>query len=173
MANKIAEKLTNFTAYLEGTDWLGVVDVELPNIEALSETIKGAGIAGEVDSPVVGHYGAMPLKLNWRTLGEQAVRLTQQKTHAIDFRGSQQVYNAGTGEYEHQGIKISVRAIPKGLEPGKFEVGATTGTANNFECVYIKKEIDGKRVLEIDKFNFIAYINGVDALEAVRKNLGM
>ena len=80
MVNRIAEKLTNFTAYLEGTEWLGLVDVELPAIESLSETIKGAGIAGEVDSPVVGHFGAMPLKVNWRTLGEQAVRLSQQKT---------------------------------------------------------------------------------------------
>lgn len=173
MANKIAEKLTNFSAYLEGDEWLGLVDVELPSLESLTETMKGAGIAGEVDSPVIGHYGAMSVKLNWRTLGSQAIKLAEQKTHALDFRGSQQIYNAGSGEYEHQGVKVSVRAIPKTMESGKFEVGATTGTANEMECVYIKKEIDGKRVLEIDKFNFIAFINGNDALEKVRKNLGM
>lgn len=173
MANKVAERLTAFSAYLEGDEWLGLLDVELPSLESITDTVKGAGIAGEVDTPVIGHYSSMTVKLNWRTLGNQAIRLAEQKTHALDFRGTQQIYNAGTGEYEHQGVKVSIRAIPKTMESGKFEMGATTGTANEMECVYIKKEIDGKRVLEIDKFNFISFINGKDALEQVRKNLGM
>lgn len=171
--NKIPEKLTNFSAYRDGDDFLGVVDVELPSLEALTETIKGAGIAGEIDSPVIGHYGSMSVKLNWRTLSVPVIQLAKQKTHALDFRGSQQIYNAGTGEYEHQGVKISTRAIPKSTESGKFEVGATTGSANELEVVYIKIEIDGKRILEIDKLNFIAFVDGEDALEAVRKNLGL
>lgn len=171
--NKIAEKLTNFSVYLEGDEWLGMSDVELPSFDAMTETVKGAGISGELDTPVIGHYGSMSIKFNWRTLGDQSIRLSEQKTHAIDARGSQQIYNAGTGIYEHQSVKVTVRAIPKATAPGKFEVGATTGTSNDMEVVYIKLEIDGKRILEIDKFNFIAFINGKDALEQVRKNLGM
>lgn len=173
MANKIAEKLTNFSAYLEGDQWLGMTDVELPSYDAMTETVKGAGISGEVDTPVIGHYGSMSIKFNWRTLGNQAIILSEQKTHAIDVRGSQQIYNAGTGQYEHQQVKVTVRAIPKATAPGKFEPGSTTGTSNDMEVVYIKQEIDGKRVVEIDKFNFISFINGSDALEQVRKNLGM
>lgn len=33
--------------------------------------------------------------------------------------------------------------------------------------------IDGKTVIEIDKFNFICVINGKDVLEQVRKNIGL
>lgn len=173
MANKVAEKLTNFSAYREGTEWLGLVDVELPAIEYLTDTVKGAGIAGEVNSPVIGHFAALPVKLNWRTIGNQAIALLEPRTHALDFRGNQQIYNAGSGGYENQGVKVTIRAIPTKMESGKFEVGATTGTANELECVYIKKEIDGKKILEIDKLNSIAFINGKDYLEEVRKNLGM
>ena len=173
MSNKIPEKLTNYSAFLDGTDFLGTVDVELPSLEALTDTVKGAGIAGEIDSPVIGHYSSMTTKLNWRTLNGSSVKLAAQKTHALDFRGSQQIYNAGTGEYEHQGVKVSLRAIPKTMEAGKFEVGTSTGTANELEVVYYKLEIDGKRVIEIDKFNFISFIDGTDALAEVRRNLGL
>lgn len=173
MSNKIPERLTNFAGYLDGTDFLGAADVELPSLESLTDTVKGAGIAGEIDSPVIGHYASMTTKINWRTLSASAIKLAAQKSHALDFRGSQQVFNAGTGAYEHEGVKVTLRGTPKTMEAGKFEVGSTTGTANELEITYYKIEIGGKRVLEIDKYNFIAYINGEDALEKVRENLGL
>lgn len=171
--NKIAEKLTNFSAYLEGDIWLGLTDVELPSLDAMTETVKGAGISGEIDTPVIGHYGSMSVKLNWRTVSFEAIRLSEQKIHAIDFRGSQQILNAGTGVYEHQQVKVTVRAIPKATTIGKFEPGSTTGTTNDLELTYIKMEIDGKRILEIDKTAFISFVGGNDPMEQVRKNLGM
>lgn len=171
--NKISEKLTNYACYLEGDQRLGTVDVELPTLEGLTETVKGAAIAGEVDLPALGQYASMTVKLNFRTLDVPSIRLAKQKLHALDFRGSQQVLNAGTGEYENQSVKVSVRAMPKTVEAGKFEAGTPTETANEFEVVYFKIEIGGKRILEIDKLNFIAFIDGEDQLEEVRKNLGM
>ena len=173
MTNKVPERLTNYTAFLEGTDFLGTVDVELPTLEALTDTVKGAGIAGEVDSPTIGHYGSMTVKLNWRTITNEAIKLAGQRVHAIDFRGNQQIMNAGAGIYENQAVKVTVRGIPKNTELGKFEVGAATGSSNELEVTYLKIEIDGKRVVEIDKYNFIAFVNGEDALEKVRENLGL
>lgn len=171
--NKIGEKLINFSAYLDGTDYLGVVDVELPNLEALTETIRGAGIAGEVDSPVLGHYGSMTVSLNWRTITNPQFKLAKQKSHALDFRGAQQVYDAATGTYESQGVRVSVRGTPKNTNVGTFAVGSPTEGANELEISYIKIEIGGERVLEIDKFNFIAFVDGEDVLESVRQQLGM
>ena len=45
MANTVPEKLINYKVYLDGSDMVGLADVELPNFEAMTETIKGAGIA--------------------------------------------------------------------------------------------------------------------------------
>jgi phage tail tube protein FII len=39
--------------------------------------------------------------------------------------------------------------------------------------VYISVSIDGKKVLEIDKFNYICIIDGEDYLKDVRKALGI
>ena len=44
----VPEMLRNFRVYEESYDMIGTADVELPTLEALTETIKGAGIAGEI-----------------------------------------------------------------------------------------------------------------------------
>lgn len=65
---KVPEKLINFRVYKDSTDYIGLADVTLPSLEAMTETVSGAGIAGEVDSPTLGHMGSMETVLNWRTL---------------------------------------------------------------------------------------------------------
>lgn len=50
MDKNIPEKLIDFRCYSDGTDLLGMVDVTLPKVDLMSETVKGAGIAGEIDT---------------------------------------------------------------------------------------------------------------------------
>lgn len=171
--NQVPEKLINFRVYEDGNDLLGVADVELPSIEALTETVKGAGIAGEVDSPVLGHFGSMTLTLNWRTVTKPTVHLARQKAHSLDLRGAAQVYNAGTGEYKVSTLKVSVRCIPKTTQLGNLDVGATADASNEFEVVYLKVSVDGEVAVEIDKYNYICVVNGEDYLKEVREALGL
>lgn len=170
---KIAEKLINYSVYRDGTEFLGTADVQLPSLEALTETVKGAGIAGEVDSPTLGQFGSMTVTLNWRTLAVPNLRLAQQKSHALDFRLAIQQYDTVSGGYKSVGHKVSVRAIPKKTDFGKVEAGATMDASNELEVTYIKIIIDNKTVLELDKFNFICIIDGVDQLKEVREQLGL
>lgn len=51
---------------------------------------------------------------------------------------------------------------------GKLAVSASTETKSEFELSYIKIEINDKEHLEIDKFNFICKIDGIDYLAQVR-----
>ncbi|ADE57237.1 MULTISPECIES: phage major tail tube protein [Aminobacterium] len=174
MSNPVPEKLINFRVYLEGSiDLLGVADVELPSLEAMTETVKGAGIAGEVDSPVLGHFGSMGVTLNWRTLTEKATTLAKQRAHALDLRGSVQVYNAASGEYKTTPIKLAIRGIPKTIGLGKFDVGTTSDSSVEFEVVYLKLWYDGVPRIEIDKFNYICVIDEEDYLASVREDLGL
>ena len=55
-SNKIPERLIGFRVYNDNNDLLGIATVTLPMIEAMTDTVSGAGIAGEVESPVLGHY---------------------------------------------------------------------------------------------------------------------
>ncbi|WP_421663652.1 phage major tail tube protein [Lysinibacillus telephonicus] len=168
---EIMDKLTNFTAYRNGTEYLGVLNIELPEMTALTDELSGAGIAGKIDMPVIGHFDAAETTLEWGTLAKSSITLAAFETHSIDCYGSQQGYDSGTGRFRNQSVKVSLRVIPKTLSAGSFEPGAKTGTSNGLEVIYIKIEIDGERIYEIDKLNFICYINGKDYLEEVRKNL--
>ncbi len=173
MANRVPEKLINFRVFLDGKDQIGVADVQLPSLEAMSETVKGAGIAGEVDSPVLGHFGSMTLTLNWRVVTGDLIQLAAQKSHSLDLRGSIQTYDAGTGSYKPMAMKVVVRAIPKTVDLGKLDVGATADSSTELEVSYMKVSLDGKDRIELDKFNFIYKVDGTDHLSEVRANLGL
>lgn len=171
--NQVPEKLNDFRVYRDGNDLLGVADVSLPDIEFLSETVKGAGIAGEVDSPTVGQLASMQLSLNWRTITKPLTILAQQKAHALDLRGSMQIFEAAMGEYRQVPVKIAVRGLPKKIGLGKFDKGSSTDSSSEFEVIYMKISINGETVIEIDKYNYVCVINGVDYLLQVRIALGL
>lgn len=164
----------NFKVYdSESNELLGIAEVNLPEVTAMSETISGAGLAGEVDMPVIGHIQAMSATLNWRTLTKEATRLNAPKAHKLDLRGSVQNYDPGNGTKGTYAVKHSVVVIPKNLNLGNLNVGTTADTASEFELPYIKTLIGNEEVLELDKFNYIYRVHGVDYLESVRRDLGM
>lgn len=167
------EKLINFKIYNDSTDLLGIADAQLPDLEWITDTVSGAGIAGEVDSPALGHFKSMVLKLKWRSLTPNAASLAQSKAHHLDCRGSIQMFDPNTGEYKTCPVKCVVKGIPKKVGLGKFEMGKPLDNESEFECIYLKQWIDGEEKIEIDKYNFIAKVDGVDYLESVRSDLGV
>ena len=172
-SNQIPERLVNFRVYNDSNDLLGIATVDLPEIEAMSDTVSGAGISGEIESPVLGHFGSMTTSFTWRTIEAKAMELAKQKAHHVEIRGSQQVYDASFGTYETVPVRCVMRLVPKTISFGTFEPGATTDTEQEFEVLYIKVFVDGGEVLEIDKYNFVARFNGQDALAGVRADLGI
>lgn len=171
--NQIPERLINFRVYRDGNDLLGAANVTLPNLEAMSDTTSGAGIAGEVETPVLGHYGSMTVTIQWRTITGDVTTLARQESHALDIRGSIQVNDASLGKLVTVPVKLTIRAMPKNVTLGSFEVGATTDTETELEVTYLKLDINGETRVEIDKYNFIASFGGEDALATVRKDLGI
>lgn len=170
--NQIPEKLINFRVYENGSNFVGLVDAELPSLELMTETVSGAGIAGEYDSPVIGHYQSMTLSLSWRTPTGRLFALAAPKVHQLDLRGAIQVNDAANGQYRAVPLRVSLNCTPKNTEPGKLEVGSPMDSSSEFEVTYMKIWYDGTECVEIDKLNFICKIDGVDYLAAVRQALG-
>lgn len=171
--NQVPQLLINYRVYEDGVELIGTADIELPELEYMSEKIKGAGIAGEIDSPVIGHFGSMGIKINWRTISKPLIALASPKAHNLDFRGAIQVYDAGTGEYKVSSVKVVAKCTPKKTGLGKFNAGSPLDSSSEFEAAYLKVNIDDKTVVEIDKLNYICFIDGIDYLKDVRKALGI
>lgn len=172
--NPIPEKLNDFAVYLEGeTSQLGLATVDLPDMQALTEETAGAGIAGKVENPVVGHYDSMTMKLNWRMMTSNVSILSAPKVHALDLRGALQKYNAAEGTVGFTALKIVARGMPKNTGLGKFVSGKMMDNASEFELSYLKISIDDEPVVEIDKYNHVCTVHGVDYLARVREILGI
>ncbi len=169
----IPDKLISYKIYNESKEMLGIAEITLPELSFMSESLKGAGIAGEMELPTLGHFQSFTFTINWNVIESENIKLLAPKTYHFDCRGSRQSHDTGTGIIQEGPIKILLRGIPKKVSLGKLDPAAKTDTSAEFEAVYIKIWIDEKEVVEIDKFNFICKINGVDYLEKVRKNLGM
>lgn len=169
----IPEKLISFRVYEDGNDYIGVADVELPELEAMTDTVKGAGIAGEIDTPVLGHYSSMEMTLNWRTLEKENVRMGGFKSRTFDLRGAIQTKDSKTGGITVRKAKIVVQGMPKKISLGKLDTGSAMDTSTTLEVNYLKVSIDGETYLELDKYNYICIVDGVDYLSVVREALGL
>ena len=130
----VPENLINFRVYEDGGAFLGISDVTLPKLSAMTQTIKGAGLAGELEAPTRGHYGSCEAELNWRTIEKDLLHLAANKALSLDLRGAGQGYDSESGEYTTRKIKILLRGRPKEADLGKLDVGATTDSKTTIEC---------------------------------------
>lgn len=173
MSNIVPEQLVNYKIYNGFSDMIGTADVTLPSIEALTNEVKGAGIAGSYNSPVTGHYGPMSMTVNWRVITGDAISLSAPKAHQLDIRGVVDQYDAGSGQKKPVAVVVTVKALPKKVDLGKMDPGQKMDTQSEFEIVYLKIKLGGVKKVEIDKLNYIAEIGGKDYLAEVRAGLGM
>ena len=152
---------------------LGIAEGTIPNLEAMTHEVRGAGLAGVVDSPVLGHYNSMTLSLTWRSVTGDISVLNTPQAHNLDLYASLKRYNAGLGQYVTEQLHVYCKALPKTLTTGNLVVGDVMGTQMEFELLYVKISLDGVTKIELDKYNYICRIDGTDYLAGVRSNLGM
>lgn len=169
--NKQYDKMAAFAVFEGSEQKIGIADVELPDLEYMNDKISGAGIAGEVEMPTVGHMASMKTKLKWRTITSDVVSLSTPEAHDLTLKGAQQVFDAGLGKILIQQVEINLRIMPRKTGLGKMDMNSKTDSDNEFETIYLKLSIDGKKMIEIDKFNYICYMYGKDYLDDIRNAL--
>jgi len=168
----IPDKLINFQVYEDGASIDAVVDVTLPTLSYMTDSMSGAGIAGEIDSPTIGHFSSLTVNINMRTLSGNNIRLHAPKAHSFDFRGSVQHFDEGSGSFISRAIRVVIVGIPKSGPLGSLSVASQMGPGNEFEVTYLQVIIDDIVEVEIDKLNLVCTIGGIDYLQDVRRNLG-
>ena len=169
----IPDKVANFTCYVDGsTELAGMVDLQLPSIEYMTETLTGAGLAGEIESITPGHTSPMNFSINFRSLADRNLTLAKPKNYAFEVKGALQETDPKTKKIVIRKLTVEVRGFPKKVDLGKLGVSKTSDTSGEFTCEYIKTQIDGKVHHEIDKHNMVCIIDGVDYLAEIRAALG-
>lgn len=166
------QSVINFAVYEDSVEYIGMAKVTLPDLNSLTQSISGAGIAGNVEAVILGHFEAMTLGLSFRTTTKQVVKLAEPRRHIIDLRVAQQDEDPVDGELKVQRVKHIMVIVPKSTKGGSIAPAAPTDGSGEYSVRYWAIYIDGKKVQEVDQLNFKCIINGVDYLEPVRKALG-
>ena len=165
----IPEIINDFNVYKSGSKLIGVSDeVTLPDFEAMTETISGAGIAGEYETNNPGHFSSIEMEVPFRVLyGDIFQMLDTTKIIDLTMRGSVQVTD-GTGTKSHVGMRVAVRGSTKKISGGSLKAGSPMSSSVTLEVTYIKIENNGKTALELDKLNGVFVVNGKDIMSAIR-----
>jgi len=169
----VPEMLINYSMFLDGSRQLGTVDITLPNVQAMTQSVQGAGIAGVAEVPVLGHTQDMVMTVNFRVATAEVRLLLPQDYHHIEFWGALQGLDSGTGKLAVTDHKVIVKAMVKGDNLGTLNSGELQNRSLEFNVVYLKELVGGELIREVDKFNFIYYIGGQDLLSSVRSAIGI
>lgn len=170
---KISNKVINYSVYTKNdsksTKIGDTSEVTLPSIEMLTDTIKGAGIMGEIDWPAYYQPQSMSLEISIRVANEDIGELM--KANDIEIRWVTDVFdtdNIKTGVISH---KAFIKCIPKKLEEGKVGMGEASEGSFEYEVFAYKRIINGKEVLNVDKFNGIFAVNGENLAQDIQTAL--
>lgn len=169
---KFQQTVVNFAVYEDNNEFMGIADVQLPDLTALTQQISGAGIAGNVEAIIPGHFEAMTMTMNFRTTTTAALRLSEPRRHNIDIRVANQVEDTVAGRIYNESVKHVLVVIPKKDGGGKLAPASATDASGEYAVRYWATYVDGQKIREIDPMNSICIINGVDYLADVRKALG-
>ena len=172
IGHMVPEVINAYNVYLSGR-LLGVSgEVELPELEAMTETIEAAGVLGEIDTPATGHYGSAKMKIPFAILHEDVFKLIDTtKALEITLRGSEQFMDRKTGNTDDIPVKIVVRGKATTNTLGTFAKGKKGEPEIELEVLYIKIVINGSDQFELDKLNFKCIVNGKDLMAKIRKNI--
>ena len=110
--------------------------------------------------------------MKWRNTTDHFAKLAAHRTFDLDLYAAHQDYDAGLGLYVVRQIHVYLKGTPKHSNIGDLIVGDGSNTETELEVSYLKLEIDGKERVEMDKFNYIYKVDGVDYLAGVRSALG-
>ena len=168
----VDQAVINFACYEDAKDFLGLASVTLPDVDFIVATVSGAGIAGNVEAPIIGHMNAMTAQLKFRTFSAESLKLLEPREHNIDLRAPQQVYDPIAGVYKTQSVKHVLVLVPKTLSNGNIAPASPTDGSGSYAVRRWVTYIDDAKVMELDPYNYICEVNGVDYFSDTRKALG-
>lgn len=166
----VPEVINNFNVYNIGNVLIGLSgSVPLPNFDAITEEIGGAGILGTYETSIPGFYSSILQEIPFRILDEDIFSLMNPlELVDLTFRAAAQSTVKATGALDYKGMRIVERGRLKNFSPGTFELGKQMGAKVDMELLYIMIEVDGRTRLEYDKLNAVFNVNGRDLLAKVR-----
>ncbi len=167
----IPEVINMFNVYRDGEKQIGITnEMDLAEIAHKVATIEGAGIPGSYEVPVVGNFDSIKQTIPFRMLDPGMVDFTNpMEVQDLTLRGSMQVTDKSTGVSDYTGCRVVLRGRAVSFNPGQLRQAQAMNASVTIECMYFLFEVNDQALFEIDKWNGVYKVNGVDLMEKARK----
>ena len=166
-------KLTNATVWADGKNYFGKIEeVNLPVPKYKMATHKALGLIAEIEYFSGLEKLDMKLKLNAPYKDYMQYMGDPTKKVNLMLRGSLQNYQ-GSSIVSETPYVVTMVISPKDYPLGNFKQNENVELENNFTVYYVKLEISGQKMYEVDVENNILFAGGRDVLAAYRANLGL
>jgi len=173
----IPNHVANYSIFKDGRRLIGLADVTLPNLQNLTDSLKGSGIFGEIDMPIQAHFQAMTVTMNWLTITDDAVFATIQDGAQLDAWAAVQNHNSATGKIIHEGWRFVMTTAPKSFNLGKLEVGTKGEAVSEYELIGIRALHNDIVRFELNKENAVCRwsdgIQLIDSAARIRQLIGL
>lgn len=168
---KTSEILNRFNAYNGKDKLIGCTsEFTLPDIEFITETINALGLLGEIEVPAIGHISPMEMDIPFLNLADDIYKFFNVSSGVnLTLRGAMQVVNPANGARSFVQLRIVIKGVAKKITGGTLKQGAPDNPSVTTTVNYLLIEYNGKKKLEIDKYNSVFKVNGKDILSDVTK----
>ena len=129
--NKMPEVLNDYRVYDEnGSTLYGIAKFELPDFKSITQTIKGVGIGGEIEAPVLGQFESLETKITHNINSDWNLKLVGGQAVALEARGANQYWDSGANKYVMDTVRVVIRGRSKAMAGGSWEPASTVDATN-------------------------------------------
>lgn len=166
-------RLTNANIYMDGGSLLGRVETfNCPTITFKQSEHKALGLNGTAE-----YYSGidkMEGSIKWTSYYADQLKKMGNPFTAIrlQVRGSLEEYQDGS-RIAQQPATVFLTIMPKNMPLGNFVQHDNVELETQYGCVYVRLEINGQVITEVDVEANIFKVDGQDLLAQYRQNLGI
>lgn len=162
----------NANVYLDGVNLLGqAAEFKMPEIEISLDEHKGLGMVGTIKLP--SGVEALEGEITWNSVYPDVAAKAYNpfKAAQLMVRGNLQTFNA-QGLAQEVPLVITVAAMFSKNALGTFKPKEKNEPATTFQTHEVRSVVDGRELLYYNAFTNTYRVNGMDALEQYRRNIG-
>lgn len=163
----------DYLMYKNGGQLIGIAKVTMPTIKYKTVTVTGAGLMGDVSIPLSGMIEAMTFSIQFSSVTDAAVELGSNEWHDVSLYSADQYFDSVNRREEIEQNKFDLSIRPTETNAGTIAIASAADASGIYSVGKYAAYKNGKKVVDIDQFNQIHEVNGVDCAASVRKALGM
>ena len=166
-------KVQDANVYVNGTSTHGQAqEVSLPEVQFNKSEYKALGLIGT--AKFFNGIDAMEATIKWNYPENEVQIALSNPRKSVDLmvRSNKAVYINGDLS-EELPVVVYLRGTSNNHGTGDYKSKEDTDMSSKLDITYLKEEVNGQAIIEVDVLNNIFRINGEDQLKDYKSNLGI